>query len=288
MDQYRVKIEETIRYGGRQLLLQGGHHPDLGLKFYTDIFSKIKAEFPQIKLHALGPPEIAHIAKLEGLTHTEVLTELRKSGLDSLPGAGAEILNDRVRRMISKGKCSGREWLDVMRAAHQLDITTSATMMFGHIETIEERFEHLVWLREVQSEKPAHAKGFIAFIPWPFQDEDTILRNVKGIRNQVTGDEYIRMIALSRIMLPNIKNIQASWLTVGKSVAQVCLHSGANDFGSIMIEENVVSAAGAPHRFTSNGIQQSITEAGFIPQLRNQHYELINLPEEVEQQVITY
>jgi len=288
MDQYRVKIEETIRYGGRQLLLQGGHHPDLGLKFYTDIFSKIKAEFPQIKLHALGPPEIAHIAKLEGLTHTEVLTELRKSGLDSLPGAGAEILNDRVRRMISKGKCSGREWLDVMRAAHQLDITTSATMMFGHIETIEERFEHLVWLREVQSEKPAHAKGFIAFIPWPFQDEDTILRNVKGIRNQVTGDEYIRMIALSRIMLPNIKNIQASWLTVGKSVAQVCLHSGANDFGSIMIEENVVSAAGAPHRFTSNGIQQSITEAGFIPQLRNQQYELINLPEEVEQQVITY
>ncbi len=288
MDQYRVKIEETIRYGGRQLLLQGGHHPDLGLKFYTDIFSKIKAEFPQIKLHALGPPEIAHIAKLEGLTHTEVLTELRKAGLDSLPGAGAEILNDRVRRMISKGKCSGREWLDVMRAAHQLDITTSATMMFGHIETIEERFEHLVWLREVQSEKPAHAKGFIAFIPWPFQDEDTILRNVKGIRNQVTGDEYIRMIALSRIMLPNIKNIQASWLTVGKSVAQVCLHSGANDFGSIMIEENVVSAAGAPHRFTSNGIQQSITEAGFIPQLRNQQYELINLPEEVEQQVITY
>ncbi len=288
MEQYRVKIEETIRYGGRQLLLQGGHHPDLGLKFYTDIFSKIKAEFPQIKLHALGPPEIAHIAKLEGLTHTEVLTELRKSGLDSLPGAGAEILNDRVRRMISKGKCSGREWLDVMRAAHQLDITTSATMMFGHIETIEERFEHLVWLREVQSEKPAHAKGFIAFIPWPFQDEDTILRNVKGIRNQVTGDEYIRMIALSRIMLPNIKNIQASWLTVGKSVAQVCLHSGANDFGSIMIEENVVSAAGAPHRFTSNGIQQSITEAGFIPQLRNQQYELINLPEEVEQQVITY
>lgn len=288
MDQYRVKIEETIRYGGNQLLLQGGHHPELGLKFYTDTFRQIKQEFPQIKLHALGPPEIAHISKLEGMSHTDVLKELVAAGLDSLPGAGAEILNDRVRRMISKGKCSGREWLDVMRAAHQLNITTSATMMFGHIETLDERFEHLVWLREVQSEKPANAKGFIAFIPWPFQDENTILRNVKGIRNQVTGDEYIRMIALSRIMLPNIKNIQASWLTVGKSVAQVCLHSGANDFGSIMIEENVVSAAGAPHRFTSSGIQQSIKEAGFIPQLRNQQYEEIALPEEVEQQVITY
>ena len=288
MDQYRVKIEETVRYGGRQLLLQGGHHPELGLKFYSDIFRQIKAEFPQIKLHALGPPEIAHIAKLEGITHTEVLKELVAAGLDSLPGAGAEILNDRVRRMISKGKCTGREWLDVMRAAHPLNITTSATMMFGHIETLDERFEHLVLLREVQSEKPAHAKGFLAFIPWPFQDEDTILRNVKGIRNQITGDEYIRMIALSRIMLPNIPNIQASWLTVGKSIAQVCLHSGANDFGSIMIEENVVSAAGAPHRFTSNGIQQSIADAGFIPQLRNQQYDEIDLPEEVEQQVITY
>jgi len=288
IEQYKGKIEETFRYGGEQLLLQGGHHPELGIDYYAGLFRELKKLFPTLKLHALGPPEIAHITKLAGTTHTEVLRTLHEAGLDSLPGAGAEILNDRVRRLISKGKCSGREWLDVMRAAHQLHITTSATMMFGHIETIEERFEHLVWLREVQSEKPAHAKGFIAFIPWPFQDEDTILRNVKGIRNQVTGDEYIRMIALSRIMLPNIKNIQASWLTVGKSVAQVCLHSGANDFGSIMIEENVVSAAGAPHRFTSNGIQQSITEAGFIPQLRNQQYELINLPEEVEQQVITY
>jgi len=167
IDEYKVKIEETIRYGGEQLLLQGGHHPELGLKFYCDTFRGIKEMFPNIKLHALGPPEIAHISKLEGLSHTQVLTALKEAGLDSLPGAGAEILNDRVRRLISKGKCTGREWLDVMRAAHQLNITTSATMMFGHIETIEERFEHLVWLREVQSEKPAHAKGFIAFIPWP-------------------------------------------------------------------------------------------------------------------------
>ena len=287
-EQYRVKIAETFRYGGDQLLLQGGHHPELGLKYYTDLFSSLKREFPKLKLHALGPPEVAHIAKLEGMTHTQVLRELVASGLDSLPGAGAEILNDRVRRMISKGKCSGREWLDVMRAAHQLNITTSATMMFGHIETVAERFEHLVWLREVQSEKPSGAKGFIAFIPWPFQDEGTLLRNVKGIRNSVMADEYIRMLALSRIMLPNINNIQASWLTVGKDVAQVCLYGGANDFGSIMIEENVVSAAGAPHRFTTRTIQEAIREAGFEPRLRNQQYEFRDVPEEMVEQVINY
>lgn len=288
IDQYKEKIEEMFRYGGNQLLLQGGHHPDLGLSFYTNLFRELKSLYPELKLHSLGPPEIAHIAKLEGMTHTAVLTELKKAGLDSLPGAGAEILNDRVRRMISKGKCGGREWLDVMRAAHKLYITTSATMMLGHIETVYERFEHLVWLREVQSEKPKGAVGFLAFIPWPFQDENTILRKVKGIRNSVTGDEYIRMIAMSRIMLPNIKNIQASWLTVGKAIAQVCLHAGANDFGSIMIEENVVSAAGAPHRFTSEGIQEAIREAGFEPQLRNQQYEYLRLPEHLEQQLITY
>lgn len=288
IDQYKTKIEETFRFGGEQLLLQGGHHPQLGLKFYTDLFSELKQLYPKLKLHALGPPEIAHISKLEGKSHTQVLAALQEAGLDSLPGAGAEILNDRVRRMISKGKCSGREWLDVMRAAHHLNITTSGTMMFGHVETIDERFEHLVWLREVQSEKPADAKGFIAFIPWPFQDEGTMLQRVKGIRNTVSSDEYIRMIAISRIMLPNITNIQASWLTVGKEVAQVCLHAGANDFGSIMIEENVVSAAGAPHRFTSQGIQDAIREAGFVPQLRNQQYEYRELPAWTEQQVITY
>lgn len=288
IETYKVKIEETFRYGGEQLLLQGGHHPDLGLQYYVDLFKQLKELYPTLKLHSLGPPEIAHIAKLEGMSHTEVLKALMEAGLDSLPGAGAEILNDRVRRLISKGKCGGQEWLDVMRAAHQLGLTTSATMMFGHVETLEERFEHLVWLREVQAEKPADTKGFIAFIPWPFQDDGTLLKRVRGISNQVTADEYIRMIALSRIMLPNIKNIQASWLTVGKPVAQICLHSGANDFGSIMIEENVVSAAGAPHRFTSQGIQDAIREAGFEPQLRTQQYEFRELPEMVEQQVINY
>lgn len=288
IEQYKQKIEETFRYGGEQLLLQGGHHPELGLRFYANLFRELKSLYPNLKLHSLGPPEVAHISKLEGMTHTQVLTELKNAGLDSLPGAGAEILSDRVRRMISKGKCSGREWLDVMRAAHQLNITTSATMMFGHIETLRERFEHLVMLRQVQAEKPKHATGFLAFIPWPFQDENTILKKVKGIRNKVTGEEYIRMIAISRIMLPNVMNIQASWLTVGKEIAQVCLHAGANDFGSIMIEENVVSVAGAPHRFTSQGIQDAITEAGFEPQLRTQQYEYRETPEAMEQQVINY
>lgn len=288
IETYKIKIEETFRLGGDQLLLQGGHHPDLGLAFYTNLFKQLKELYPTLKLHSLGPPEIAHIAKLEGISHTEVLRELMASGLDSLPGAGAEILNDRVRRLISKGKCGGQEWLDVMRAAHQLGLSSSATMMFGHVETIEERFEHLVWIREVQSEKPEGTEGFIAFIPWPFQDDGTLLKRVRGIKNEVSADEYIRMLSLSRIMLPNIKNIQASWLTVGKAVAQICLHAGANDFGSIMIEENVVSAAGAPHRFTSAGIQQSIREAGFEPQLRNQQYGFREIPQEIQQQTITY
>ena len=288
LDQYKQKIEETFRYGGEQLLLQGGHHPDLGLSYYSDLFRELKKLYPALKLHALGPPEVAHITKLEGSTHYEVLKTLKEAGLDSLPGAGAEILNDRVRRLISKGKCSGREWLEVMRAAHQLNITTSATMMFGHVEAVFERFEHLAWLREVQEEKPDSAKGFLAFIPWPFQDEGTLLQRIKGVNNKVTGDEYIRMISLSRLMLPNIENIQASWLTVGKDIAQLCLYAGANDFGSIMIEENVVSAAGAPHRFTADGIQQSIRQAGFEPRLRNQQYEFRELPATTEQQVITY
>jgi len=284
IEEYKQKIEETFRYGGEQLLLQGGHHPDLGLSFYVDLFRQLKALYPRLKLHALGPPEIAHITKLEQSTHTEVLQALKDAGLDSLPGAGAEILSDRVRRLISKGKCGGQEWLDVMHAAHNIGLTTSATMMFGHIETNHERMDHLVRLREVQAKKPAGAKGFIAFIPWPFQDHDTILRRLKRARNTCTGDEYVRMIALSRIMLPNVTNIQASWLTVGKQVAQICLHAGANDFGSIMIEENVVSAAGARFRFTADGIQEAIREAGFRPQLRNQEYEYRELPDNIVNQ----
>ena len=288
IETYKRKIDETIRYGGEQLLLQGGHHPDLGLQYYVDLFKQLKQLYPDIKLHALGPPEVAHITKLEKSTHREVLIALREAGLDSLPGPGAEILTDRVRRLISKGKCGTQEWLDIMAEAHKLNITTSATMMFGHVETLQERFEHLVKLREVQAKKPEASKGFIAFIPWTFQDVDTLLAKIRGVQNLTTAEEYIRMIAMSRIMLPNIKNIQASWLTVGKQVAQLCLHAGANDFGSIMIEENVVSAAGAPHRFTSAGIQQAIKDAGFEPQLRNQQYEFRKLPVLMEEQVIDY
>jgi cyclic dehypoxanthinyl futalosine synthase len=284
IEEYKTKIDELFRFGGEQLLLQGGHHPDLGLDYYCDLFRQLKSLYPTIKLHALGPPEVAHITKLERSTHTEVLRALRNAGLDSLPGAGAEILNDRVRRLISKGKCGAQEWLDVMRAAHQLGITTSATMMFGHVETNLERMEHLADIRQVQSEKPATAKGFLAFIPWPFQDEGTMLRKLSRARNNVTGDEYIRTIAMSRIMLPNVVNVQASWLTVGKKVGQICLYAGANDFGSIMIEENVVSAAGAKFRFTASGIQEAIREAGFEPRLRNQEYEFRELPSGILQQ----
>jgi cyclic dehypoxanthinyl futalosine synthase len=288
IDEYKKKIEETLKYGGDQLLLQGGHHPELGLQFYVDTFKQLKQLYPAIKLHALGPPEVAHITKLEKSTHIEVLTALKEAGMASLPGAGAEILNDRVRRLISKGKCGAQEWLDVMRAAHKLNIPSSATMMFGHVETLMERFQHFADIRQVQSEKPEGHYGFTAFIPWTFQDVDTLLSRIRGVHNMTTSEEYIRMIAMSRIMLPNIKNIQASWLTVGKQVAQICLHAGANDFGSIMIEENVVSAAGAPHRFTYRSMQEAIKEAGFEPQLRTQLYEFREIPAGIQEQIINY
>jgi cyclic dehypoxanthinyl futalosine synthase len=275
LDEYRQKIDEMWKLGGRQLLLQGGLHPKLGIEFYTGLFQTLKTEYPELKLHALGPAEVVHLSKMEGLTYTEVLKRLIEAGMDSLPGAGAEILVDRVRSAISKNKCTAGEWLGVMRAAHQLNILTSATMMFGHIETPEERLDHLLAIRQVQSEKPEGATGFISFIPWPFQDDGTWLQKHEGIHNSVTATDYIRFIALARIMLPNISNIQASWLTVGKTTAQVCLHAGANDFGSIMIEENVVSVAGATHTFDAAGIQQAIREAGFEPFQRNQRFEEI-------------
>ncbi len=269
---YRRKIEETLALGGDQLLLQGGHHPDLGIEYYETLFRKLKSWYPQLRLHALSPSEIVYICEKDGLTYEEALVRLRAAGLDSLPGAGAEILVDRVRRLISAGKCTADQWLEVMRTAHRLGIPTSATMMFGHVETVAERMEHLIKIRTLQSEKPEGSLGFTAFILWPFQDEGTKLKKVRGVRNQVTAHEYVRMLALSRLMLPNIPNIQVSWLTVGPEIAQVCLHAGANDMGSIMIEENVVSAAGARYRFTAQEIQRVIREAGFEPRLRDQLY----------------
>ena len=273
LEQYRQKIQELFSLGGRQLLLQGGMHPDLGLNFYTDLFRKLKEEFPELRLHALGPPEIVHLARMEGADHLTILNELRAAGLDSLPGAGAEILVDRVRRIVSRGKCTADEWIEVMRTAHRIQLPTSATMMFGHAETMEERVDHILRIRDLQSEKPGNSMGFLNFVPWPFQDQGTVLRDEMGIRSSVDARQYIRLLALSRILLPNISHIQASWLTVGKTAGQICLHAGADDFGSIMIEENVVSAAGSKHVMNAGLMEEAIREAGFIPQLRNQLFE---------------
>lgn len=275
LDEYSEKIKVLKEFGGNQLLLQGGLHPKLDLEYYKKLFSDIKKIDPEIKLHALGPAEIHHIARISKTNYKTVLMQLTDSGLDSLPGAGAEILNDRVREIVSKGKCTAQQWLDVMREAHKLNITTSATMMFGHIETNRERIEHFVRLRDLQAEKPEYSEGFTTFIPWPFQDFDTELNKNSGVKNNVTADEYLRTVATARIMMPNIKNLQASWLTVGKATGQLSLHAGANDFGSIMIEENVVSVAGANHTFNAKQIQKAIKEAGFTPAYRNQSYEYI-------------
>jgi len=278
IEQYKQKIDELFARGGNQLLFQGGMHPKLGLDFYTGLFRELKSLYPKLKLHALGPPEVVHISNLEGISYHETLVKLMEAGLDSLPGAGAEILSDRVRGIISRNKCSVQQWLDVMREAHKLGLTTSATMMFGHIETLDERIQHLVFIREVQDEKPENAAGFISFIPWPFQSEGTSLQKLHHITNVASGEEYVRLLAISRLMLPNVPNIQASWLTVGKDTAQLCLHAGANDFGSIMIEENVVSVAGANYKFDEEGIQRAIREAGFEPQLRNQQFQPLSYP----------
>lgn len=275
IDEYKRKIEELFILGGDQLLLQGGMNPDLGLDFYSDLFHTLKKLYPSLKLHALGPPEIVYLAKKEKLSYREVLIILKEAGLDSLPGAGAEILADRVRKIVSPAKATSDEWLGVMREAHRLNLPTSATMMYGHIETTEERIEHLVKLRDLQSEKPEGTYGFISFIPWPFQDEGTNLRVKYGVKSNYTGYDYIRMIAISRIILNNITNIQASILTVGKEIGMLSLHAGANDLGSIMIEENVVSSAGGGNRFNADEMQSIIREAGFVPGRRNQKYELI-------------
>ena len=276
IDDYKQKIDELLKLGGEQLLLQGGMHPKLGIEFYENLFSELKHLYPNVKLHSLGPPEIFFLAKKTKISVAETLQRLMKSGLDSLPGAGAEILVDRVRQFVSKAKCTADEWLDVMREAHKLNIPTSATMMFGHYETLEERIEHLMKIRQVQNEKPKDSYGFLSFISWPFQDKGTSLSNDFGITNQISASDYIRFLALSRIVLTNFQNIQASWLTVGASVGQICLQAGANDFGSIMIEENVVSSAGAEFSLDENGMKKAISEAGFIPKKRNQKFEIVD------------
>ncbi|MCX7862483.1 MAG: CofH family radical SAM protein [Bacteroidales bacterium] len=275
LDEYRKKINELILFGGDQILLQGGLNVDLGLNYYTWLFSTLKAEFPILKIHALGPPEIIFLAKQENKTIEYIIDALIDAGLTSLPGAGAEILSNRVRKIISPAKCTTEEWLEVMRVAHLKKLVTSATMMFGHIETIEERIVHLIQIRELQDQKPDDAPGFMNFVLWPIQFKNTRISKEYNL-NPIGISEYVRMLAISRIILYNIPHIQPSWLTVGKDVAQLCLHAGADDMGSIMIEENVVSTAGAEKTTMSiEEMKNMIIEAGFIPKRRNQRFEIL-------------
>ncbi len=273
LDEYRQKIDELFTMGGDQILLQGGLHPDLNLDYYVDLFSRLKSEYPDLKLHALGPPEIVWLSKQSGKNYAEVLQLLQDAGLDSLPGAGAEILSDRVRKIVSPGKATVEQWLEVMRETHKQGLITSATMMFGFIESVQERLKHLILLRDLQHEKPDGKPGFLAFIPWPYQRYQTrLLKNHPDIPD-IYGAEYLKMIAFSRIILHNIPNIQSSWLTVGKDVGAMGLHAGANDLGSVMIEEQVVASAGSHHKTTPDDIQNIIRNAGFTPVRRNQKYE---------------
>ncbi len=259
------KIVETKELGGTQILLQGGLHPDLPLSFYEEMLSFIKSF--DIHCHGFSPPEIVHFSNISGLTIKEVLRRLIDAGLDSIPGGGAEILVDRVRQQIAPRKATTDEWLYVMKCAHELGLKTTATMMFGHLESVEDRIEHLLRLRDLQDE----TGGFTAFIPWPFQPRNTVLDVVAA-----TGHEYLQLLSLSRIVLDNFPNIQASWVTQGPKVAQISLFFGANDFGSTMIEENVVAATGVHHRLSEQEIRRLIKEAGFEPRQRLMDYSIVD------------
>lgn len=271
IDEYCEKIDTMLHLGGDQLLIQGGLHPKLGIDFYETLFRELKCRYPSVRLHALGAPEVAHIARISGLSTRTTLQRLVSAGLESLPGAGAEILDPEVRRRISPAKPSVEEWTEVMHEAHEMNLPTSATMMYGHVETPHQRIDHLLRIRDLQARVPQGNYGFIAFIPWIFRSTGTQLER-EGIVTEFSPIEYLRIIAVSRLLLHNIRNIQASWLTVGKTTAQAALHSGANDMGSIMIEENVVASAGAHNSFDADGIQKAIREAGFTPRLRDQLY----------------
>ena len=271
MSEYRTKIDEALKLGADQLLLQGGLHPRLGIEFYETLFRQLKKEYPMLRLNALGAPEVSHIAAISGITTLETLERLKAAGLDTLPGAGAEILCDDIRKRISPAKPSAREWVRVMHEAHKLGITSTATMMYGHVEKPHQRIDHLITIRDLQALRPEGSRGFTAFIPWVFCPKGTVLEK-EGIAPRFSATEYLRIIAMSRIILNNITNIQASWLTVGKEVAEIALNSGANDMGSIMIEENVVSSAGATTRFDKEAMKATIRRAGFTPRLRDQLY----------------
>ena len=279
-DEIFRKIDETIELGGGQLLLQGGHNPDLPIEWYEDLFRAVKSRYRDFRLHALSPPEVIHLTRLSRLSVPQVIERLVAAGLDSIPGGGAEILVDRVRKLLNcYGKATADEWLGVMRHAHQAGLRTTATMMYGHVETVEERLEHMFRLRELQDESRglppvASAKGgFTAFITWSYQPEHTELGGFEA-----TGVEYLRTLALARIVLDNFDNLQASWVTQGGKVGQLSLAFGANDMGSVMIEENVVRAAGAAYCMDEIEIVRNIENAGFRAKRRNMHYGILGDP----------
>jgi cyclic dehypoxanthinyl futalosine synthase len=268
------KIDETIALGGGQLLLQGGHNPDLPIDWYEDLFRAVKDRYPAFRLHALSPPEVVHLSRMSRLPVPQVIERLISAGLDSIPGGGAEILVDRVRKLLNcYGKATADEWLAVMRHAHQMGLRTTATMMYGTVETVEERLEHLFRLREVQDE----TGGFTAFIAWSFQPEHTEL-GTQIERIAATGVEYLRTLAIARLVLDNFDNLQASWVTQGGKVGQLSLAYGSNDMGSVMIEENVVRAAGAAYCMDEIEIVRNIENAGFVAKRRNMHYEILGDP----------
>jgi cyclic dehypoxanthinyl futalosine synthase len=273
------KIDETIALGGGQLLLQGGHNPDLPLEWFEDLFRAVKVQYPSFKLHALSPPEIIHLSRLSRLPVPSVIARLVAAGLDSIPGGGAEVLVDRVRKLLNcYGKASADEWLDVMRHAHRAGLRTTATMMYGTVEPLEERLEHLFRLRALQDESQQGdgrrvPSGFTAFITWSYQPDHTELGGAEA-----TGVEYLRTLAIARLVLDNFDNLQASWVTQGGKVGQLSLAFGANDMGSVMIEENVVRAAGASYCMDEIEIVRNIENAGFAAKRRNMHYELLGDP----------
>ena len=262
------KIGEAVKLGGDQILLQGGLHPKYKIEWYEEMLSDIKSEYPNVNVHGFSPPEIFHFTKVNNMTLEEVLSRLQAAGLGSLPGGGAEILVDRVRGEITRGKVMTDDWLNVMRVWHQLGGRSSATMMFGHVETLEERIEHLDRLRELQDE----TGGFTAFICWTFQPENTDISHLPAAGSHA----YLKMLAISRLYLDNFSNMQSSWVTQGLKIGQVSLQFGANDMGSLMIEENVVAEAGTVHYLTLDQIRDAITEIGYEPRQRNVHYDLLD------------
>jgi cyclic dehypoxanthinyl futalosine synthase len=268
------KIEETVAVGGDQILMQGGLHPTLELEWYEELLGDIKRHFPQVNIHGFSPPEIHHFTKISRLPLREVLRRLKAAGLGSLPGGGGEILVDRVRREITRGKVLTDDWLNVCRVWHELGGKSSATMMFGHIETLAERIEHFDRVRQLQDE----TNGITAFISWTFQPENTALAHIPP----AGAFEYLKTQAVSRLYLDNIPNIQSSWVTQGEKIGQIALFFGANDMGSLMLEENVVSSAGTVHHLSLETIRRCIREAGYIPRQRNVFYEYIDGSEDAE------